>query len=108
MSESTLRQRAAAPKFIEKPSKNTPSDIRPAVASSTIAKLLIATLALITLPLGFYFGSINTLFNGNATYAGAGAAVVTNIVLVAYLVAAFWEDQGDQAELAKQTEKKSE
>jgi hypothetical protein len=109
MSESALRQRTTASSInAQKPSKDAPSDIRPAVATSVIAKLLFFTLLLVTVPLGSYFISIKTFFNGNATYAGALAALMANVVLLGYLVVAIQEDQGDQLELAKEAAKKGE
>ena len=33
---------------------------------------------------------------GNATYAGASAAVVANVVLICYVLEAMREDKGDQ------------
>merc|ERR1712130_27971 len=53
-----------------------PSNISPAVPGSVIAKLLGFTFAMVTLPLGSYFASVNTIFGGNSTYAGALAALM--------------------------------
>lgn len=47
---------------------------------------------------------------GNATYAGATAAISANVVLVAYIVVAYREDQADrvagegEGERSKKTE----
>jgi len=105
---SSLRQRqsttVATPDA--KPAADGPSDIRPAVSTSVIAKLLFFTIALVTVPLGSYFLSVKTIFNGNSTYAGALAAVMANVVLMGYLVVAIQEDQSDQIEDAKKRDKK--
>lgn len=59
------------------------------------------------LPIGSYFATVNTVFKGNATYAGGFAAVMANVVLVAYVVVAMKEDQSDRLE-AEQKAKKGE
>lgn len=51
---------------------------------------------MVTLPIGTYFATVNLVFRGNSTYAGALAAVMANVVLIAYVVVAMNEDQGDQ------------
>lgn len=40
--------------------------------------------------------AVNTVFQGRNTIAGAIAAIVANIVLIAYVVVAIWEDDGDR------------
>ncbi|KAM0692590.1 hypothetical protein Q7P36_007145 [Cladosporium allicinum] len=102
------------------------SNIAPAVPSSIIFKLLAFTFAMITFPIGSYFLSVNMLFGasrsfplipskltlekeheglatapnpsppGNSTYAGATAAIVANIVLIAYVVVAFQDDKSER------------
>lgn len=52
-------------------------------------------MALFAAPLTAYYFSRDRLFGGNPTYAGGLAALVANVVLLAYVVAAFMEDQGD-------------
>ena len=47
-------------------------------------------------------------WTGNATYAGGLAALVVNLVLAAYVVAAFLEDDSDVAPSAKKAEGKEE
>ncbi|CAI4216194.1 unnamed protein product [Parascedosporium putredinis] len=74
------------------------STVGPAVPGHVIAKLLIFTLAMVVLPIGSYFASVNTLFKGNTTYAGGLAALMANVVLVGYVVVAMKEDQGDRKE----------
>jgi vacuolar ATPase assembly integral membrane protein VMA21 len=74
------------------------SDIRPAVASSVIAKLLIFTLAMVTVPLGAYFLSVRTVFQGNPTFAGGLAALMANVVLMGYIFVAVKDDQAEREE----------
>jgi vacuolar ATPase assembly integral membrane protein VMA21 len=81
-----------------------PSDIRPAVASSVIYKLLIFTLAMVTVPLGAYFLSVRTVFEGNPTFAGGLAALMANVVLIGYIVVAVRDDQAEQEERVKKNE----
>ncbi|KUL88324.1 hypothetical protein ZTR_04924 [Talaromyces verruculosus] len=82
-----------------------PSDISPAVPVETIYKLLAFTFAMICGPLAAYFLSVKTFFAGNSTLAGALAALIANVVLVAYVVVAWQEDKEDQA---KKREKKGQ
>lgn len=42
---------------------------------------------------------------GNATYAGAFAAVMANVVLIAYVVVAMKEDQSDRLEAEQKAKK---
>ncbi|KAG0313398.1 vacuolar ATPase assembly integral membrane protein vma21 [Linnemannia gamsii] len=60
--------------------------------SATVAKLAFFTVAMIAFPLATYFLTIDRYFGGNATYAGISAAVMANVVLIAYVVAAVMED----------------
>ncbi|EPE29674.1 VMA21-like-containing protein [Glarea lozoyensis ATCC 20868] len=82
------------------------SNISPAVPAHVIVKLLGFTLAMIVCPLGTYFLSLNTLFKGNSTWAGASAALMANVVLIGYVVVAFNEDQTDAIEAAEKESKK--
>lgn len=92
-------------------------------ARDVIVKLLAFTLAMIALPIGSYFLTLNTIFNGeviprhdctsrlrtsllletdasppgNSTFAGATAAVMANAVLIAYVFVAMREDQSEQS-----------
>ncbi|PSR99383.1 vacuolar ATPase assembly integral membrane protein VMA21 [Coniella lustricola] len=78
------------------PAAGEKSNIRPAVPADVIIKLLGFTFAMIVLPIGSYFATVNTVFYGNSTYAGALAAIMANVVLVAYVIVAMREDQSDQ------------
>ncbi|RPA96204.1 hypothetical protein L873DRAFT_1811844 [Choiromyces venosus 120613-1] len=72
-----------------------------AVPGSVIAKLLLFTMAMVVAPLGSYFLTVNTVFSGNTTYAGATAAVMANVVLITYVLVAMAEDTRDQEEAKK-------
>ncbi|KAK3830900.1 MAG: hypothetical protein JOS17DRAFT_790998 [Linnemannia elongata] len=67
-------------------------------SSSTVAKLAFFTVAMIVLPLATYFLTVDQYFGGNATYAGISAAVMANVILIAYVAVAVMEDsQGGPA-----------
>jgi len=91
---------------LEKDDKDfTPADgksnIAPAVPAHVIFKLLGFTLAMIVGPIGTYFLTLNNVFGGNSTYAGATAAIMANVVLVGYVIVAFMEDQSESIEAAE-------
>lgn len=72
------------------------SDTSPVVSASVIQKLLAFTAAMVVVPIGSYFVTVNTIFRGNSTFAGGFAAFMANVVLVGYIMVAYWEDQDDQ------------
>ncbi|KAL1968283.1 hypothetical protein VTN77DRAFT_2118 [Rasamsonia byssochlamydoides] len=72
------------------------SDVTPAVSMGVILKLLAFTVAMIAAPIGVYFLTVDAVFQGNSTFAGAGAALTANIVLIAYIVVAWREDQEEE------------
>ncbi|RCI11490.1 hypothetical protein L249_7296 [Ophiocordyceps polyrhachis-furcata BCC 54312] len=103
-----------------------PSNITPAVPKHVIVKLLAFSLAMIVLPIGSYFVSVDTIFKGraslissfpdslltrplqgNSSYAGAFAALLANVVLIAYVVVAMNEDASDRT-AAKKSERKKD
>ncbi|TVY84993.1 Vacuolar ATPase assembly integral membrane protein VMA21 [Lachnellula suecica] len=88
-----------------KPKDGEKSNIAPAVPAHVIYKLLGFTLAMIAGPIGTYFVTLNLLFGGNTTYAGALAAIMANVVLVGYIIVAFKEDQSDALEAAEKERK---
>ena len=81
---------------------------------------------MIVVPIGSYFLTVNTIFagklrcgfvlgpaqtkwlnllTGNATYSGGFAAIMANVVLVAYIIVAMREDQTDQIEAEEKRKK---
>ncbi|KAI0447323.1 hypothetical protein F4803DRAFT_546221 [Xylaria telfairii] len=88
------------------PGTSEQSITAPAVPMDVIIKLLAFTLAMVVIPIGSYFLSVNTVFGGNSTYAGALAAILANVVLVGYVVVAMNEDQSDQLEAEKKKKQK--
>ncbi|KAK4240013.1 hypothetical protein C8A03DRAFT_13595 [Achaetomium macrosporum] len=78
------------------PAASEKSNITPAVPISVIIKLLAFTLGMIVIPIGSYFLTVDTVFKGNSTYAGALAAIMANAVLIGYIFVAMAEDQSEQ------------
>ncbi|GKT42372.1 vacuolar basic amino acid transporter 2 [Colletotrichum spaethianum] len=87
------------------PAAGDKSNITPAVPTDVILKLLGFTFAMIVLPIGTYFATVDFLFKGNSTFAGALAAVMANVVLISYVIVAMKEDQSDQLEAKKEAKK---
>ncbi|KAB2573998.1 hypothetical protein BFW01_g4231 [Lasiodiplodia theobromae] len=81
------------------------SNITPAVPAHVIFKLLGFTFAMITLPIGTYFVTVNTIFKGNSTFAGGLAAIMANVVLIGYVIVAMKEDQSDRLEAEAEAKK---
>jgi hypothetical protein len=46
------------------------------------------------------------MYSGNATWAGGLAALMANVVLIAYVVMAFRDDQEEMREEAEKSKKK--
>ena len=107
------------------PSYGTHTFISSNKSRSVIAKLLAFTAAMIVLPIGSYFASVNMVFKGlfaadawgihdkrsdmkagNATYAGALAALMANVVLIGYVVVAFRDDKQERE--AEEEERKKQ
>ncbi|KAI9792543.1 MAG: vacuolar ATPase assembly integral membrane protein vma21 [Peltula sp. TS41687] len=86
---------SAGPRTVSSP-PSSKSDISPAVPASVIIKLLAFTFAMIGGPIGTYYLSLHTFFKGNSTFAGASAAIMANVVLVAYIAVAMREDQSER------------
>ncbi|TKY85658.1 hypothetical protein EX895_005198 [Sporisorium graminicola] len=78
----------------------TPSRIAPRgrdPAQGVYYKLAFFSVALFAAPISAYYFAKDRYLSGNATYAGGLAALVANLVLAAYVVAAFLEDDSDAA-----------
>ena len=90
--------------------------------SAVIYKLLGFTLAMIAGPIGTYFLTLNTIFkgclsrvphvstslrlcSGNSTWAGATAAIMANVVLIAYVIVAMKEDESEKLEAEQRAKK---
>lgn len=73
-----------------------PSDTTPVVSGFVIKTLLGFTAAMVIVPIGSYFVTVNTIFKGNTSYAGGLAALMANVVLIGYILVAYLEDQDDQ------------
>ncbi|TEA21233.1 Vacuolar ATPase assembly integral membrane protein VMA21 [Colletotrichum sidae] len=87
------------------PAAGEKSNIAPAVPVDVIVKLLGFTLAMIVMPIGTYFATVDFVFKGNATFAGGLAAVVANVVLITYVIVAMNEDQSEQHDKSKEGKK---
>lgn len=96
--------------FLEKNDHDTQppdkSDITPAVPAAVIFKLLGFTAAMLGGPIGVYFLTLNTIFHGSSTWAGATAAFTANLVLVAYVIVAMREDQSEKLAAEEWAKKK--
>ncbi|CCD42348.1 similar to vacuolar ATPase assembly integral membrane protein VMA21 [Botrytis cinerea T4] len=87
-----------------KPIVGGKSNIAPAVPAHVIFKLLGFTLAMIVVPIGSYFLTLNYVYRGNSTFAGATAAIMANVVLIGYVIVAMKEDQSEALEAAAKEE----
>ncbi|TPX71712.1 hypothetical protein SpCBS45565_g00779 [Spizellomyces sp. 'palustris'] len=75
--------------------KVPPTPTRAVIPPAVIAKLLIFSFLLFFLPIATYFYTLRTIFNGNSNYSAMAAVIVANLVVFAYVVVAFLEDQGE-------------
>ncbi|MCJ1272488.1 vacuolar ATPase assembly integral membrane protein vma21 [Puttea exsequens] len=87
------------------PRASEKSNITPAVPAAVIYKLLGFTLAMVVGPIGTYFLTLHTIFRGSSTAAGATAAVMANVVLIAYVVVAMKEDESEKLALEEKAKK---
>ncbi|KAL9105106.1 MAG: hypothetical protein Q9163_000024 [Psora crenata] len=87
------------------PGSSEKSSIAPAVPTSVIIKLLGFTIAMVIGPIGTYFLTLNTVFQGKSTWAGATAAIMANVVLIAYVIVAFKDDESERIEAEQKARK---
>jgi len=99
---STLQQRRPGAPPTTSPTEKSiqpnpgPSDTTPLVSSTVLRTLLVFTFLMVSAPIGSYFLTVNTIFRGNATFAGGFAALVANVVLIGYIVVA-WREDADES-----------
>ena len=75
------------------------------VSSAVITKLLLFSAAMVVLPISAYFLSLEYIFSGyKTTYAAITAAITANLVAVAYVTVAFFEDDTEPPILEKKTQ----
>ncbi|KAI8381135.1 uncharacterized protein BYT42DRAFT_565395 [Radiomyces spectabilis] len=72
------------------------------VSRPVVAKLIGFSFAMFILPIATYFLTLDGLFAGNNTYAAGSAALVANLVVVAYIIAAVMEDNQDAKTVKKE------
>jgi len=60
---------------------------------------------MLVIPIGSYFLTVNSIFNGNSTYAGGLAAFMANVILIGYVVVAWADDQTERLEADKKAKK---
>ncbi|KAJ2020833.1 hypothetical protein GGI13_005339 [Coemansia sp. RSA 455] len=67
----------------------------PQIPGNVIRKLLAFSLLLLVLPIFAYFGSLKYIFVGSTASSAIVAVIVANIVLAAYVYAAWVEDASE-------------
>lgn len=92
--DTTLLTQKSTPEKPQRVSSTTATG----VPTHVICKLLGFTLAMVLGPIGCYFVTLNNIFGGNTTYAGATAAFTANLILFGYIIVAFREDRHELSE----------
>ncbi|KAF3920868.1 hypothetical protein ABW21_db0204543 [Orbilia brochopaga] len=73
----------------------------PAIPAEVLVKLFGFTAAMFIGPIGCYYVSTNILFPGSTVLGASIAAVVANVVLIAFVVVAMREDDGEETKKNK-------
>ncbi|KAK6336478.1 vacuolar ATPase assembly integral membrane protein vma21 [Orbilia brochopaga] len=73
----------------------------PAIPAEVLVKLFGFTAAMLIAPIGCYYLSTNVLFPGSTVTGASIAAVVANVVLIAFVVVAMREDDGEESKKNK-------
>uniref|UniRef100_A0A060T0J9 ARAD1C16896p n=1 Tax=Blastobotrys adeninivorans TaxID=409370 RepID=A0A060T0J9_BLAAD len=76
---------------------SAPVTTRPEVPLTVVRKLIFFTAAMIIAPVSCFF-ILQNVFNWGSIVSGGTAALVANIVLIGYVVAAFMEDTEEMKE----------
>ncbi|POW00772.1 hypothetical protein PSHT_12865 [Puccinia striiformis] len=91
-SDNELRQRKN-----DAPTADPASNTGRAPIGRPIFKLGIVSVSMAILPIGTYFGTLGHVFEEtNTTAAAISAIVVTNIILIGYILTALFETDDDQ------------
>ncbi|KAG4086542.1 hypothetical protein H8356DRAFT_1734342 [Neocallimastix lanati (nom. inval.)] len=85
------------PKY-QKPKRNPPVRLpkKSRIPRDVLLKLIIFTALMFSLPFITYFFTLDRFFLGNTTYAALSAALVANVIVVAYVIVAIVEDKDDE------------
>ncbi|EFR04895.1 hypothetical protein MGYG_07897 [Nannizzia gypsea CBS 118893] len=92
------RRGAAKETQAEIPTPKPPSSSLPAgtelryLPGGVLWKFILYSVMIVCCPLATYYGTVNRVFEGNSTYAGAAAAGAANVVLIVYIIFAIRED----------------
>ncbi|KAJ3045773.1 vacuolar ATPase assembly integral membrane protein vma21 [Rhizophlyctis rosea] len=87
--------------------KAAPKGRPPLIPGFVFAKLILFSVLLFALPLITYFATLNRLFSGNHNYSAIAAVIVANCVVIAYVIAAFIENDDDLKQEDKDSKGKS-
>ncbi|KAI8062488.1 hypothetical protein BC940DRAFT_308745 [Gongronella butleri] len=74
---------------------------RATISRGVVFKLLFFSALLFAAPILTFVYSIDTIFDGNTTYAAGAAALMANLVVIAYIISAMREDMNENKDLKK-------